>query len=87
MVKSCKVKKRTMRGKNEKDLMDLEQRKDDVVNSNVNNAVNTVNTQENDKNCLVNKTSNNDDGRWWIRLFLRSIYLLFLKERLKLLKI
>ena len=26
-------------------------------------------------------------GRWWIRLFLKSIYLLFLKERLKLLKI
>ena len=62
MMKSCRVTKRTMRGKNEKDLMDLEQRKDDVVNSNVNNAVNTVNTQENDKNCLVNKTSNNDDG-------------------------
>ena len=61
MVKSCRVKKRTIRGKKWKEFNGFKQRKDDVVNSNVNNAVNTVNTQENDKNCLVNKT-NNDDG-------------------------
>ena len=62
MVKSCRVKKRTIRGKKKNDLMDLNKGKDDIVNNNVNNAVNTVNTQENDKNCLVNKTNNSDDG-------------------------
>ena len=61
MVKSCRVKKRTIRGKKRKGFNGSKQRQDDVVNSNVNNAVNAVNTQENDKNCLVNKT-NNDDG-------------------------
>ena len=61
MVKSCRVKKRTIKGKKRKGFNGFKQRKDDVVNSNVNNAVNTVNTQENEKNCLVNKT-NNDDG-------------------------
>ena len=60
MVKSCGIKKRTIRGKKRKGFDGFKQRKDDVVNSNVNNAVNTVNTQENDKNCLANKT--NDDG-------------------------
>ena len=40
----------------------FKQRKGCVVNSNVNNAVNTVpKYKENDKNFLVNKT-NNDDG-------------------------
>ena len=58
MVKSCRAKKRTIRGKKKNDLMDLNKGKDDIVNNNVNNAVNTVNTQENDKNCLVNKTNN-----------------------------
>ena len=64
MVKSCRVKKRTIRGKKRKGFNGFKQRKDDVVNSNVNNAVSTVNTEENDKNCLVNKTnnSNSDDG-------------------------
>ena len=61
MVKSCRVKKRTITGKKRKWFNGFKQRKDDAVNSNVNNAVNTVNTKENDKNCLVNKT-NNDDG-------------------------
>ena len=46
-MNSCRVRKCTIRGGNEKDLMDLS--KDDVVNSNANNAVNTVNTQENGK--------------------------------------
>ena len=44
MVKSCRVKKRTIRGKKKNDLMDLNKGKDDIVNNNVNNAVNTVNT-------------------------------------------
>ena len=80
MVKSCRVKKRTVRGKKRKGFNGFKQRKNDVVNSNVNNAGNTVYTQENDKNCLVNKTNNSDMGRWWIRLFLKSIYLLFWKK-------
>ena len=62
MVKSCRVKKRTIRGKKRKGFNRFKQRKDDVVNSNLNNAVNTVNTQVNDENCLVNKTNNSDDG-------------------------
>ena len=60
MVKSCRVKKRTIRGKKWKEFNEFKQRKDDVVNGNVNNAVNTVYTQEHDKNCLVNKTNNYD---------------------------
>ena len=62
MVKSCRVKKRTIRGKKRKGFNGFKQRKDDVVNSKVNNAVNTINTQENDRNYLVNKTNNSDDG-------------------------
>ena len=62
MMKSCRVKKRTIRGKKRKGFNRFKQRKDDVVNSNLNNAVNTVNTQVNDENCLVNKTNNSDDG-------------------------
>ena len=58
MVKSCRVKKRIIRRKKRKGFNGFKQRKDDVVNSNVNNAVDIVNTQENDKNCLVNKTNN-----------------------------
>ena len=61
-MKSCRVNKRTIRGKKQKGFNRFKQRKDDVVNSNVINAVNTVNTQENDRNCLVNKTNNSDDG-------------------------
>ena len=62
MVKSCRVKKRTIMGKKRKGFNGFKQRKIGVVNSNVNNAVNTVNIQENDKNYLVNKTNNSDDG-------------------------
>ena len=91
MVKSCRVKKRTIRGIKRKGFNRLKQKKDDIVNSNLNNAVNIVNTRENDKNCFVNNTLYTTVvmGRrcWWIRLFLKSIHLLFLKERLKLLTI
>ena len=55
MVKSCRVKKRIIRRRKRKGFNGFKQRKDDVVNSNGNNAANTVNTQENDKNCLINK--------------------------------
>ena len=58
MVKYCRVKKRTIRGKKRKEFNGLKQRKDGVVNSNLNNA---VDAHENDKNCLVNNTNNSDD--------------------------
>ena len=58
MVKSCRVKKRIIRRKKRKGFNGFKQRKDDFVNSNVNNAADIVNTQENGKNCLVNKTNN-----------------------------
>ena len=54
--------------------------------SNVNNAANTVNTQENDKNCLVNN-NNSDDGEMVDTSISEVEYLLFLNERLKLLTI
>ena len=54
--------------------------------SNVNNAANTVSTQENDKNCLVNN-NNSDDGEMVDTSISEVEYLLFLNERLKLLTI
>ena len=54
--------------------------------SNVNNAANTVNTQENDKNCLVNN-NNSDDGEMVDTSISEVEYLLLLNERLKLLTI
>ena len=54
--------------------------------SNVNNAANTVNTQENDKNCLVNN-NNSDDGGMVDTSISEVEYLLLLNERLKLLTI
>ena len=54
--------------------------------SNVNNAANTVNTQENDKNCLVNN-NNSDDGEMVDTSISEVEYLLFLNETLKLLTI
>ena len=45
MVKSCRIKKHTIRGKKRKGFNEFKQRKVDVVNSNVNNAVNNVNTR------------------------------------------
>ena len=44
MVKSCRIKKHTVSGKKQKGFNGFKQRKDDIVNSNVNNAVNNVNT-------------------------------------------
>ena len=52
MVKSRGIKKRTIRGKKRKGFDGFKQRKDDVVNGNVNNAVNTVNTQKMTKTLL-----------------------------------
>ena len=51
-----------IRGIKRKGFNGFKQSKDDIVNSNVNNAVNNVDTRGNDKNCLVNSTYNSYDG-------------------------
>ena len=80
MVKSCRVKNRTIRGKKRTVFNGFKQRKDNIVNSNVNNA---VNTQENDKNCLVNNTNtnnNSDDGET-VKTYIPEVSLSTVSER------
>ena len=52
MVKSCRVKKRTIKGRKRERFNGFKQTKNDIVNSNVNNALNTLNTQKLTKTVL-----------------------------------
>ena len=78
MVKSCRVQNRTIRGKKRTVFNGFKQRKDIIVNSNVNNA---VNTQENNKNCLVNNTNNNSDDGEMVKTCILEVSLSTVSER------